>query len=343
MARLRRSNCDGPGIRRRRRGKGFSYTWYDGRSVDDPEVLARVKSLAVPPAWKDVWICPWPNGHIQALGTDAAGRRQYRYHDAWREMRDREKFERLLQFGRRLPPFRRIVADDLSLEEMPYERSCAAAARLLDSASLRIGGEEYATDNETYGLATLLKEHARVSKDSIRFSFTAKTKQEVRIQLVDPQVAKVIRTLKRRRGGGDDLLAWKDGRNWRDLRSEDINQYIKARLGEDFSAKDFRTWNATVLASTLLAQVDPRKTGEHARKRAVAAVVKQVSEHLHNTPAVCRKSYIDPRVIDFFHRGDTATIPKTSNPKREELEIAVLALLDESFELGELQRAREAA
>jgi DNA topoisomerase-1 len=328
MGRLRRSCCDGPGISRRRRGKGFSYHWDQGQKVEDQEVIARIKALAIPPAWKDVWICPWPNGHIQALGTDAAGRRQYRYHDRWRELRDEAKFERLLDFGRRLPDFRQTVTADLSVDGTPIERACATAARLLDTASLRVGGEEYANDNETYGLATLLKEHVNLKGDCANFVFTSKTHQEVRIRVQDRQVAEVLRILKRRRGGGRDLLAWRQGSRWRDLRSDDINDYIKSGLGTDFSAKDFRTWNATVLAAQHLAELDPRPVGERARRAAVAEVVKRVADHLHNTPAVCRKSYIDPRAIDYFHRGEVVILPEPGPADREELEAAVLALLE---------------
>ncbi len=303
--------------------------WDGGQTVDDPEVLARIKALVIPPAWTDVWICPWPNGHIQALGTDAAGRRQYRYHDKWRELRDEEKFQRLLEFGHLLPGFRKAYGSDLEGTGVHRERVLAAAVRLLDIASLRIGGEEYANDNETYGLATLLKTHARVNGESATFTFTAKSNQELCVHVTDRESVDVLRALKNRRGGGPELLAWKERSRWRDVRSDDINAYIKEGIGERFSAKDFRTWNATVLAAVYLADAG-RSKSELERRRIVTGAVKHVAEHLGNTPAVCRKSYIDPRAIDFFHRGDVAVLPSPKSRKRAGLERAVLALLEES-------------
>ncbi len=327
MTRLRRTDLDGPGIRRRRHGKGFSYSWADGTRVTDPDTLARIKGLAVPPAWGDVWICPWPHGHIQAVGTDAAGRRQYRYHDTWRAMRDEAKHERVLEFGRRLPNLRKQVAVHLELADMGRERVLGAAVRLLDVASLRVGGEEYAHDHETYGLATLLKRHVRVSGGDAEFCFTGKAGQDVRITIRDPDALAVIGELKQRRGGGPELLAWRRGRRWIDVRSVDVNEYIKELAGDDFSAKDFRTWNATVLAASGLAGLEPLGT-DAARRRAVCAVVKEVAAHLGNTPAVCRASYIDPRVIDLYHEGQTAQMGRGRPQTRARVEAAVLALLD---------------
>lgn len=295
---------DGEGLSRRRRGRGFSYHWPDGSQVGEAETLARISALAIPPAWEEVWICPWPNGHIQAVGTDARGRRQYRYHDEWRRQRDRQKFERVVDFARALPGLRAAVAEDLTRSDMGRDRVLAAAVRLLDLGFFRIGGEDYAEENHSFGLATLLKSHVRVQGETLVFDYTAKSGRR-RVQAVaDPEVLAVVGTLRRRRGGGPELLAWQDGRRWVDVRSEDINAYIKDRSGGDFTAKDFRTWSATVLAAVALAVSWPVSGSPSARKRAEARAMKEVAGYLGNTPAVCRRAYIDPRVVDRFRGGE---------------------------------------
>lgn len=334
VARLRRSDCSGPGITRRRHGRGSSYWWtLDGSRVTDPDVLARIDALVIPPAWRDVWICPWPNGHIQAIGTDAAGRRQYRYHDRWREQRDRQKYDRVLELGRRLPAVREAVQRDLKEEGLGRRRVLAAAIRLLDVGSFRIGGEEYAEEHETYGLATLLAHHARVVGGGVVFDYVGKSGKERLLAVQDDDVTAVIRSLKRRRGGGDELLAYRQGRRWIDVRSDDINDYLKDLAGGQFTAKDFRTWNATVLAAVRLAEIGARASSMSGRRRTVSAAVKSVSEHLGNTPAVCRGSYIDPRVIERFERGDTiaAALQQAGQSlrARDVIEAAVLDLLGE--------------
>jgi DNA topoisomerase-1 len=305
VARLRRVDCSGPGIRRRRRGKGFEYFDEDGRRVTEPSVIERIRGLAIPPAWEEVWICPYPLGHIQATGKDSAGRKQYRYHDLWRERRDREKFESMEEFARRLPRLRWRVQRDLAREGMPRERVLACATRLLDRGFFRIGSEDYAEENDTYGIATMQKRHATVSRDEVTFDYEAKGGQR-RVQVIgDPMVAEVVRTLKRRRGGGEDLLAYKNGRRWVDLRSDDINRYVKEAAGGDFTSKDFRTWSGTVLAAVALAVSAPAAGSKTSRKRAKTRAVKEVARYLGNTPAVCRASYIDPRVFDRFDGGIT--------------------------------------
>ncbi len=253
MSRLRRANCSGPGITRRRRGRGFEYLDELGGRVEDPEVLQRIRELVIPPAWSDVWICPYPTGHIQAIGTDVAGRRQYRYHDKWRQRRDQEKFDEMLAFARALPHVRKVAAKHVKLSGMPRERVLACAVRLLDRGFFRIGGEDYAEQNQTYGLATMQKRHVTVGEGGlITFDYEAKGgKQQVQ-SLVDPDVCEVISELKRRRSGRE-LLAYKPNGRWVDVRSADINSYIKEVTGADFSAKDFRTWSATVLAAVGLA------------------------------------------------------------------------------------------
>lgn len=304
MVRLRRSRCAEGGIERIRRGRGFSYRFGNGDPVTDTEILNRIAELAIPPAWRDVWICPWPNGHIQAIGTDAAGRRQYRYHDAWRMHRDREKFDRVLSLGRSIESLRARVTEDLDRQGTTRERVLAAAVRLLDLGCFRIGGEQYAAEHETYGIATLQKEHVKIRHGEMVFSYSAKGSKWREVVVREDAVLPVITALRRRRGGGSDLLVYKEGRRWVDVRSDDVNAYIKEVAGGDYSAKDLRTWSATVLAAARLAAtpIPPSRT---ARRRVEAAVVREVAAHLGNTPAVCRNSYIDPRVMDRFEHGET--------------------------------------
>jgi DNA topoisomerase I len=306
MARLRRVDCGDHGIRRQRRGRGFSYVDADGERIDDPGTLTRIRELAIPPAWRDVWICPHPLGHIQATGFDAAGRKQYRYHDLWRSRRDADKFESMLRFAAALPTLRDRVEDDLALEGMPRERALACAVRLLDRGSFRIGSEDYAEDNGTFGLATMRKEHVTVDVDVVVFDYAAKGSQRQRQRVIDAEAAAAVKALLRRRGGGDELLAYREGRRWRDVRSADVNAYLKEASGGAFSAKDFRTWNATVLAAIALAVSGPvAGDSRTARKRAIRRAIDEVARHLGNTPAVCRASYVDQRVFDRFDGGLT--------------------------------------
>jgi len=340
MARLKRVDCSGPGIRRQRRGRGFTFYDENGERVEDDEVLGRIRELAIPPAWQEVWICPYPMGHIQATGYDAAGRRQYRYHDKWRERQDARKFDDMLRFARALPEMRGTVEDDLARVKLDRRRVLGCAVRLLDIGFFRIGSEDYAEKNETYGLATIRKEHVKLSYGVICFDYPAKSGQR-RIQSVaDPDVFEIVATLKRRRGGHPELLAYREGRSWRDLKSDEINDYIKEITGGSFSAKTFRTWNATVLASIALATRGRDARSKTARKRAVSTAVKEVSYYLGNTPAVCRASYIDPRVIDRYESGLTIAerlaelaepgedAPVSDISVDEQVERAVLDLID---------------
>ncbi len=307
MPRLRRADCSTPGIRRVRKGRGFTYLDADGRRVDEPELMDRIAHLAIPPAWRDVWICPYPNGHLQATGTDAAGRKQYRYHDEWRRRQDQAKFDEMLSFARALPDLRGRVAEDLAAsEEITRERALACAVRLLDRGFFRIGSEDYATHNETFGLATMRKEHARLEPgNAVVFDYVSKSGKH-RVQAVtDPDVHEILGRLKRRRGGGPELLAYREGSVWRDIRSPDINLYVKDATGADYSAKDFRTWNATVLAAVGLGVAGEVAGSQSGRKRAINRAVKEVAHYLGNTPAVCRASYIDPRVFDAYRAGVT--------------------------------------
>ena len=336
MPRLRRSDCAAPGIKRRGRGRGFEYLDPDGQRVDDPETLERIAELAVPPAWRDVWICLDPFGHLQATGIDDAGRKQYRYHDQWRARRDREKFGSMVEFGHALPKLRRRVRRDLRRDALDRARVLACATRLLDLGFFRIGSEDYAVTNETYGLATMLRRHVTVEADEVVFDYPAKSGQRRIHAITDEDVRTVVAALKRRRGGRPGLLAHKDGRRWADVRSDDINRYVKDATSHDFSAKDFRTWNATVLAAVSLAAGDGKPRSKTAYKRAAAETVRTVAAYLGNTPAVARASYIDPRVFDRFRSGWTIgeTLrdvgePDLGNPrKRTRIEAAVLELLE---------------
>jgi DNA topoisomerase-1 len=308
VTRLRRVDCSGPGIVRRRAGRGFAYFDEDGARVTEPEVLERIHALVLPPAWTEVWICPYPMGHIQAVGTDAAGRRQYRYHDVWRTRRDQEKFDHMLEFAEALPTLRSTICEHLQHRGLTRNRVLACATRLLDLGFFRIGTEGYAEQNQTYGLATMRKRHVKLaSGDLLEFDYIAKSGKRRIQSIVDPDVYRVVRTLKQRSGGGHELLAWKAGREWRDVKSVDINDYVREITGGDFTAKDFRTWNATVLAAVALAVSSETAGSKTARKKAEARAVKEVAHYLGNTPAVCRASYIDPRVIDRYRAGITVS------------------------------------
>jgi DNA topoisomerase I len=303
--RLRRVEVDGQGYRRRRAGTGFTYLDCDGARIADAEVVARIKALAIPPAWTDVWICPDARGHIQATGLDDRGRRQYRYHDDWRVERDRAKHDRMLELARALPRLRRRLGRDLAAEGVGRERVLACAVRLLELGLFRVGGEAYADDNGSYGLATLRKGHVRAQGDELRFEYPGKGGQRRVVTIGDPRVADVVRALKRRRRGGPELLAYKDERGrWVDVRSSDINEYLQDALGQGFTAKDFRTWTATVLAAVGLA-VEQDVASDRQRQSAARRVVRSVARQLGNTPAVARGSYVDPRVIERFEDGRT--------------------------------------
>jgi DNA topoisomerase IB len=302
---LSRSDPGGTGIRRRRCGRGFSYLGPDTALIKDPRTLARIKALVIPPAWEDVWICVDPQGHIQAIGTDAAGRRQYRYHDLWREQRDQEKHDRVLEFGAALPRIREVVCRHLEARGLRRDRVLAAAVRLIDLGFFRPGGEEYAGENGTFGLATIRKEHVTLSHGQLVFEYLAKGAKHREQAVAEEQVAAAVRSLRRRRGGGDQLLAYRSGPRWHDVTAADINDYLREVSGGDYTAKDFRTWHATVLAAVGLAVSEGASGSDAARKRAIARVVREVAGYLGNTPAVARASYIDPRVIERYEDGST--------------------------------------
>jgi DNA topoisomerase I len=338
MARIRRVDCSGPGIRRQRRGRGFRYVdELTGEAIDDPEVLARIRSLVIPPAWRDVWICPLPNGHLQAVGTDRAGRRQYLYHQAWRLRREQAKFDHMLEFARTLPRLRERVSEHLDGDGLGRERVLACAVRLLDRGFFRIGSESYAEHNDTYGLATMYKRHVRIQGEEIVFDYPSKFGKRRVASVVDPVVREVITALRRRRGGGLELLAWREGGRWIDARSEDVNDYIGTHAGGDFTTKDFRTWHATVLAAVALSASWAVARSRTARDRAISRAVKEVAHYLGNTPAVCRSSYIDPRLFDRYRSGLTVAgaldrlgdVDGPGEPAYQAIEREVLTLIED--------------
>jgi DNA topoisomerase-1 len=298
--------------------------------VRDPETVERVEHLAIPPAWREVWICPHPNGHLQAVGTDAAGRKQYLYHEKWRTRRDRAKFDRMLSFGAHLPELRRKWRKDVRSGELDQPTVMAAAALMLDLGLFRIGGERYLTENGSYGLATLQRDHARVRGVSeVSFDYRAKSGVRRREIVQDADVAKVIAGLKRRRDPSRKLFAYKADGAWVPLRSPSINHYLQQTSGDHISAKDFRTWHATVLMATYLAGAEPAGS-ERAIRHVLAQGYQTVSGALGNTPAVCRKSYVDPHVVDRYRDGRVIEVPATASSAtalQARVEAAVLDLL----------------
>jgi DNA topoisomerase-1 len=291
-------------VHRVRRGKGFAYVDESGRPVDRA-TRERAVALAIPPAWRDVWIAPYPNGHVQATGIDDAGRRQYLYHDAWRAQKDRLKFDRMLDLASVLPAARRGVTRDLRREGLPRERVLAAAFRMLDTGMLRVGSERYADAHGSYGLSTLLGAHARVvDGERVLLSFPGKSGQPWESEIADPDLAAAIAELKRR-GGRARLLAWRDDEGrWHPLSAAEINDDVRDRTGGEFTAKDFRTLHGTVTAAVSLARSGPGETPT-ARKHAIVHAVRVAAEALGNTPAVAKSSYVDPRLLDRYEEGDT--------------------------------------
>lgn len=305
---MRRVDPADPGWTRRRRGKGFELLDERGRTVTDPDARARVAALAIPPAWQEVWICPDPEGHLQAMGIDDAGRRQYRYHETWNQRRSRRKFDETLVFAAGLPLLRQEVHDTLVAEEgrPSAEAVLACVARLLDVGFFRIGSETYAAQNGTYGLTSMRREHVHISKQDgvVTFDYPAKHGLRRVQHVVDPLSADLVARLKRGRLGDGQLFGWRTKAGWRPLRTADVSEYLAERVPTG-SAKSFRTWHATVLAAVAVAvaEVDPRHAPS--RKRVIVHAVKDVSRHLGNTPAVCRSSYVDPRVFDKYAAGET--------------------------------------
>lgn len=306
--RLRRSDLGKPGYGRRRRGRGVTFLDTAGEPITDPDEVARLRELVIPPAWKQVWICPDPRGHIQATGVDAAGRKQYIYHPLWRVKRDEAKFDHILEVATRLPALRTRVDRDLARRGLRRERVLGTVVRLLDMGMFRVGSDQYANgDDPTFGVATLRPDHVRGRSGCVILEFPAKGGVEQVAHVEDADVCAVLRDLRRRRRAAERLFGYWDGRQWRDLRSDEINDYLRDASGGEMTAKDFRTWHATVRAATELAAVGAlRSTAK--RRRAVAAVMREVADLLGNTPTVARASYVDPRVIDLYHDGVVAQV-----------------------------------
>jgi DNA topoisomerase-1 len=316
MPRLRRSDSASPGIRRVKSGRGVRYVDAAGDKVTDPELLERIAHLVIPPAWTDVWIAPYSNGHIQATGVDAAGRRQYLYHPLWREQKDRLKFDRMLAFSESLTAARASVTRDLRGEHFTRERVLAGAFRILDSGALRVGSERYVDENGSFGLSTLLCAHASVHEEErIRLRFPAKSGHAWESELHDRDLAMLVAGLKRR-GGRARLLAWHHEGRWHPVSAEEINADLRERTGGEFSAKDFRTLAGTVTAALSLAESGPATT-ERERQHAIVEAVRATARELENTPAVARASYIDPRVFDHYAHGETIDARKPASAEAQ--------------------------
>lgn len=320
MPRLRRVDPASAGIRRVGAGRGFTYKDATGEVVRDADLRERIAALAIPPAWTDVWICPYPNGHIQATGLDAAGRRQYLYHPTWREQKDRVKYDRALSLAESLPAARRQVTMDLRGPEPTQSRTLAAAFRMLDTANLRVGSEQYADANGSFGLCTLRCSHATVSGDAVHLEFPAKSGQEWSSTVTDPDLASVVRGFKRR-GGRARLLAFRDeASHWHPLTPGDINAYVRERTGGDFTSKDFRTLAGTAAAAVSLAKHGPERT-KSGKTGAVAQAMRDAADALGNTPTIARKSYVDPRIVDLYLTG---TMVDPARPASVESELRSL-------------------
>ena len=335
MAGLRYVTDARPGIRRKRAGKHFSYIGLDGKPIRDPEELRRIKALAIPPAWTDVWISPTPRGHIQATGRDARGRKQYRYHPRWREVRDETKYDRMIAFGQVLPRIRERVDNDLSLRGLPREKVLATVVRLLEATLIRVGNEEYARENKSYGLTTMRNRHVDVSGSTLEFHFRGKSGVKHVVDVRDRRLARIIQRL--RDLPGQHLFQYIDEEGQRqEISSDDVNEYLREITGQDFTAKDFRTWAGTVLASQALQAFEAFDSEAQAKKNVVQAI-ETVASRLGNTPAVCRKCYVHPEVIESYMSG--ATIHALREQVEQELadglsdlqpeEAAVLALLQQ--------------
>ncbi len=300
---LRYQLDDSPGFTRQKSGKGFVYLDSRAHQIKDSAQLERIQGLVIPPAWKNVWISPHADGHLQVTGVDARGRKQYRYHEKWREARDQGKYEKLLSFARCLPSIRQRVMEDLAKPGLPREKVLATVVRLLEATCIRVGNEAYARDNESYGLTTLRNWHVSIRKCDINFRFTGKSGKDHDIILKDCEVASIVKKCKAR--PGDMLFQYTDDNGiHRRVTSTDVNRYLREISGQSITAKDFRTWWGTTLAALALKHYPAPKSAATARRQ-ISTVVKQVSEHLGNTPTICRKCYIHPAVMEAFAEGRT--------------------------------------
>jgi DNA topoisomerase-1 len=348
---LRYSTDDRPGIGRRRAGRGFTYTGPDGKRITDEETLARIRRLAIPPAWTDVWICPWPNGHIQATGRDARGRKQHRYHARWHEKRDESKFDRMIAFAGALGTIRERCDADLAKPGLPREKVLAAVVRLLELTLIRVGNDEYARLNKSFGLTTLRDRHARIEGTKVGFRFRGKSGLEHEVGIRDRRLAGVVRRCQEL--PGQELFQYLDDEGVvRDVSSDDVNAYLREVSGGDFTAKDFRTWAGTVMAYRALRALEPAASATAARKNVVAAM-RETAGALGNTPAVARKSYVHPAVVEAYMDGrvggalveaaEAETIPPAEATEAEEdavVELLAARLEADAGRGGASRRAR---
>jgi DNA topoisomerase-1 len=340
--RLRRSVLSKPGIARKRRGKGFAYYGPNGDLLTDEDSVQRIKDLVIPPAWKKVWISPFANDHIQAVGTDAAGRRQYLYHPKWQQERAEEKFDRVLELSKGLPAYRERIARDLAGRRLTRDRVLALGLYLVDLGYFRAGGEQYAEENESYGLATLLCEHVTVGREAVAFDYPAKSGVRRMYEIEDPEVVRAVRALVRRTDRTERLLMCRNASGWVELRADDLNTRFKELVGAEYSIKDLRTWHGTVLGAVAFADADPGVSPRVA-KRVEAAVMREVAKELGNTPAVARGSYVDPRVVGGYRQGLTiaAAVRRAERSPRPQaqmiLEKATRALIHRVAKTGDVR------
>jgi DNA topoisomerase-1 len=336
---------ESPGIRRKKSGNGFTYVDDKKRTVTDPQTLARIRHLAIPPAWHDVWIAPSDRGHIQAAGRDDRGRKQYRYHEKWREVRDENKYGHMIAFAKALPKIRRAVARDLRGKGLPREKVLAAVIKFMEATLIRVGNEEYAKNNHSYGLTTLRDRHARIARGKVKLEFRGKSGKEHEFEVNDPRLAEIARQCQHL--PGQELFQYIDETGEiRDIGSADVNQYLRQISGADFTAKDFRTWAGTVLAAQALAEL--RKFDSQAQaKRNIVKAIESVAAKLGNTKAVCRKCYIHPDILESYMDGQLvenlarrAARMAKSKAKLRPQEAAVLALLERR--LAAMTKARAA-
>lgn len=338
---LRYVHVDQPGITRHRAGKGFFYRNVNGERITDEKTLARIKALAVPPAWNHVWICPSPNGHIQATGRDARNRKQYRYHPRWREVRDETKYEHMIAFGKALPAIRQRLEADLRDQGLPREKILAAIVKLLETTLIRVGNDQYTRENKSFGLTTMRDRHVDVSGSTIRFTFKGKSGVDHEVELQDRRLAAIVQ--RSQDLPGQELFQYLDDDGFRHtVSSDDVNAYLKEISGQDFTAKDFRTWAGTLLAAEALAGFEAFDTEAGAKKNIVQAI-ESVAARLGNTATICRKCYVHPAVIDAYLEGDTAqSIMQRANRELADNlkdlppeEAAVLILLHHRLESGQ--------
>ncbi|MGA0597040.1 DNA topoisomerase IB [Enterovirga sp. CN4-39] len=346
---LRYVSDERPGIRRRRAGKGFAYLGADGRAVKDEKVIARIRKLAIPPAYTDVWICPHANGHIQATGRDAKGRKQYRYHPKFREVRDSTKYEHMLEFARGLPEIRAKIAEHMKLRGMPREKVLATVVYLLENTLIRVGNDDYVKQNKSYGLTTLKDRHVKVEGSDLKFQFKGKSGKTWNLQIRDRRIAKIVKQCQDL--PGQELFQYldEDG-NRQDVTSADVNAYLKEITGREITAKDFRTWAGTVLAAIALAEFETFDSDAKAKKN-VRAAIERVAGRLGNTPTICRKCYVHPEVLHSYFQGDLMLDIKeeVEEELRDNLatlkpeEAAVLSLLEARLNRDLTETLRKAA